>query len=125
MPPFAAPEHAWPFWAGGIAIGLFVVLFAWITGKALGVSTGYGTLCGRLSALPTFRRKPYADPWRLWFVAGIPLGGLVSSLLAGNATWRPRIAAFEDLFGPGLLAKAAVLGAGGFLVGWGARRAGG
>ena len=123
MPPH--PPHTWHFWIGGVAIGLFVVLFAWTTGKALGVSTGYGSLCGRLSAIPEFRKKPYADPWRLWFVLGIPLGGLVSALLAGNSGWKPSIAGFESLYGPGLLAKAAVLGAGGFLVGYGARWAGG
>ena len=37
-------HHSWPFWGAGIAIGLLVVLLAWVTGKALGVSAGYGTL---------------------------------------------------------------------------------
>jgi len=119
---FAKP---WSFWAGGVAIGLFVVAFAWVTGKALGVSTGYGSLCARLSGLPFFRRAPYTDPWRLWFLLGIPLGGLLSALLAGDFDVKTRIALFDALFGTSLAAKAAVFVAGGFLVGYGARWAGG
>jgi uncharacterized protein len=122
---FAHPSGTWPFWIGGIAIGLFVVLFAWTTGKALGVSTGYGSLCGRLSAIPEFKKKPYADPWRLWFILGIPLGGLVSALLAGNTDLKPAIPVFEAPGGPGPLVKVGVFVTGGFLVGYGARWAGG
>jgi hypothetical protein len=118
-------EEPWTFWAGGGAIGLFVVAFAWVTGKALGVSAGFGSLCSHLSGLPTFRRAPYTDPWRLWFLAGIPLGGFVSVLLSGDLGLKSGSALFESLFGTSLLAKAAILAAGGFLVGYGARWAGG
>jgi hypothetical protein len=34
---FVAP---WPWWVAGPAIGLVVVLLAWLSGKSLGVSTG-------------------------------------------------------------------------------------
>jgi len=118
-------ERPWPFWAGGLAIGLFVVLFAWVTGKALGVSAGYGSLCSLLSGLPHFRQKPYSERWRLWFLLGIPLGGLVSAGLAEKLELQRHIGTFEQLFGTSVLAKVLVLGAGGFLVGYGARLAGG
>jgi len=116
---------AWPFWLSGIAVGLFVVLLAWVTGKALGVSAGYGSLCSMLSGLSFFQARPYTERWRLWFLAGIPLGGLLSAALAGDLALKFRIGLFESLFGDGLGAKAAVLIAGGFLVGFGARWAGG
>ena len=115
----------WPFWAGGLAIGLFVVLFAWVTGKALGVSSGFGSLCSLLSGLPLFRKKPYSERWRLWFLLGLPLGGALSAWLAGTLAVERRIGSFETLFGEGWLAKGLVLGLGGFLIGYGARFAGG
>jgi hypothetical protein len=118
-------EHAWPFWLGGAGIGLFVILLAWVAGKGLAVSTGYGSLCSLVSGLEFFRSKPFTDSWRLWFVLGIPLGGLISAALAGDLALKFRMGLFETVFGDSLAAKAFVLGLGGFLVGFGARWAGG
>lgn len=115
----------WPFWVSGAGIGLLVVLLAWVTGKAFGVSSGYGALCSMVSGLPYFQKRPFTERWRLWFIAGIPLGGFVSAALAGDLTVKLHIGLFETLFGGGLAVKAAVLAAGGFLAGYGARWAGG
>lgn len=41
----------WPWWVAGPAIGLVVTLFAWLLGKSLGVSTGYGVACAMGSRL--------------------------------------------------------------------------
>jgi len=101
------------------------VLFAWGTGKALGVSSGFGSLCSLLSGLPVFREKPYTERWRLGFLLGLPLGGALSAWLAGSLEVKSRIGLFETFFGEGWLAKALVLGLGGFLIGYGARFAGG
>jgi len=111
----------WPFWAGGLALGLFAVCLAWLTGKGLGVSSGFGTLCALVSGLPLFRAKPFAERWRLWFLLGIPLGGLVSAALAGDLSPKesPTLVSGERV--PALL----VLLAGGFLIGYGARLTGG
>lgn len=117
--------HNWPFWLGGIAIGSFVVLLAWVTGKGLGVSTGYGSVCSLISGLSFFQAKPYTERWRLWFVAGIPLGGFLSIALSGDVTPKLHVGIFESLYGESLLVKAAVLMSGGFLIGFGARWAGG
>lgn len=111
----------WPFWAGGLAIGAFAVALAGLTGKGLGVSSGYGTLCALLSGLPIFRARPFSERWRLWFLLGIPLGGLLSAALGGKLgpqPW-PRLTSAEAL--PPLL----VLVLGGALVGYGARLSGG
>ena len=74
----------WPWWAAGPAIGLVVVLLAGVTGKALGVSTGYGSLCGLGSRLAFFDTREYRESWRLWFVVGLPIGGFAAALLAGG-----------------------------------------
>lgn len=115
----------WPFWLGGFAIGLLVVLLAWVTGKALGVSSGYGSLCSMISGLDFFQKKPYTEKWRFWFIAGIPLGGLLSVALFGNVSLKLKMGLFETVFGDSLLIKAGVLMLGGFLIGFGARWAGG
>ena len=111
----------WPFWAGGLGIGLFAVGLAWLTGKSLGVSSGFGTLCSLVSGLPLFRQKPFAERWRLWFLLGLPLGGLIAAGLAGSLVVKPSIA----LITGGSVPPTLVLAAGGFLVGYGARLAGG
>lgn len=115
----------WPWWVGGLAIGLFAVLLAWSSGRMLGVSSGFGSLCGIASRRSFFHSGVYAEPWRLWFVLGIPLGGLASALLTGTAEPRLEIGTFEEIFGAALATKIAVLFLGGALVGYGARWAGG
>jgi hypothetical protein len=116
---------AWPFWVGGVLIGAFVVVLACVTGKAFGVSSSYGSLCGLVSRRSYFRKRPFAERWRLWFFAGLPLGGLLSVALAGDLDPKLRMGLFEELFGESWLVKGGVLLAGGFLVGYGSRWAGG
>jgi hypothetical protein len=70
---------AWPWWIAGPAIGLVVILLAWLTGKPLGVSTGYGTICALGSRVSFFQAKEYAERWRLAFIVGLPLGGLLAA----------------------------------------------
>jgi hypothetical protein len=115
----------WPAWLAGAFIGVLVVVLAWVAGKGFGVSSSYGSLCSLVSGLPYFKKKPFDERWRLWFLVGIPLGGLLSAALSGDLRPKSHIGAFETVFGDGLLVKAAVLLAGGFLVGFGSRMAGG
>ncbi len=109
----------WPFWAGGLAIGAFVLLLLRGTGQPLGVSTGFADACG-VATHPELRRS-----WRLPFIAGIVAGGLVAALLAGgpHATWSAGL--LEAVTGASLATKAALFTAGGALLGFGARLAGG
>ncbi len=118
-------RQPWPFWAAGIAIGLFVVLLAWVAGKGLAVSTGYGTLCSLVSGLSFFQKQPFTERWRLWFIVGIPIGGFLSAALAGDLNVKVHMGVFESVFGEALVTKALVLVIGGFLIGFGARWAGG
>lgn len=115
----------WPWWAAGPAIGVVVTLLAWVTGKALGVSTGYGSACAIASRLSFFRAREYGERWRLWFVAGLPLGGLLAALLAGTLAPTLAFGRLDVLTGGSLAAKAVLLFGGGLLIGAGARWAGG
>ncbi|MCA9524459.1 MAG: YeeE/YedE family protein, partial [Myxococcales bacterium] len=85
--------------------------------------------CGLVSKTPFFHTGPYAtlDNWRLWFLVGIPLGGLVAALTSPGAV----VASFSlgplyDAALPGAIwAKGALLFVGGTAMGLGARMAGG
>lgn len=108
----------WPFWAGGGALGLIVLAMLWYDNKLLGVSTG----CAELSQL---RRQPkLRRSWRLLFLAGIALGGLLAALLGGgDVTFTHGL--FDVLVSSSLPVKAVVLTGAGVLIGFGARTAGG
>ena len=118
-------DASWPFWVAGSVIGALVVLLAWVMGKGFGVSSSYGSLCGLVSGLAFFKKKPFDERWRLWFIAGLPLGGLLSAALAGDLHLKFHIGQFETVFGPNPVVKVATLLGGGFLVGFGSRWAGG
>jgi|SRR5262245_56098696 len=111
----------WPFWAGGLAVGVFATVLAWVAGKSLGVSSGFGTLCSLVSGLPAFQKKPFNERWRLWFLLGIPLGGLVAAALGSRLAPVTSLALVSGTKLPVLL----VLFGGGALVGYGARLTGG
>jgi uncharacterized membrane protein YfcA len=108
----------WPFYLAGPALGAFVLLMLWFDNKLLGVSTG----CAELSQLhcdPAARRS-----WRVPFLGGILLGGVVAGLLAGG---HPTFALgrFDALFSASAFIKIPVLLGAGFLIGFGGRTAGG
>lgn len=109
----------WPFWAGGAAIGGFVLLFLSVTGRALGVSTGYADACAAPFD-PDARRS-----WRLPFLLGIVVGGAVASVAAGGWTPTAAMGMFDALVTASVPVKALVFTAGGVLLGFGARLAGG
>ncbi len=116
----------WPWWGAGLAVGIFVTVLAGVTGKALSVSSGFGTVCSACApGLSYFRQKPYTDRWRLWFILGIPLGGLAGAALAGRVGVRTDMGAFDLVLSSNLAVKFAILFAGGALVGFGARWADG
>jgi uncharacterized protein len=116
---------SWPWWAAGPAIGIVVTLLAWLGGKALGVSTAYGSACALGSRASFFRAREYQEPWRLAFVIGLPLGGLIASVLAGSFSPTSAFGQLDVLTGGSAAAKAALLFGGGILVGAGSRWAGG
>lgn len=119
----------WSGWAGGLAVGLYMLVQFLVSGKALGVSTGYGNVCGLASRRPFFRTGKFADRfnWRLWFVLGLPLGGL-AALLSSGGTFRPHFdmgPMYMAVLPESVWLRGLVLVAGGVMIGYGSRLAGG
>ncbi len=139
---------SWPWYVGGPLIGLFVPLLLLLTGKAFGVSSSLKHTCA--ATVPG--RADYFDYdwkasglWNLIFVAGILLGGVLAvQFLGGGGPTGTSAATKADLRALGLsdfsglvppelfswsslttLPGLVVLVVGGFLVGFGARYAGG
>jgi uncharacterized membrane protein YedE/YeeE len=114
-------------WLAGLGIGLFILLHFWVIGKPVGCSTGYGNFVGFVSKIPYFHTGEYSqlNNWKLWFLLGIPLGGLTNLLLSGNPLqWTFDMGMYETILPSNDWAKGAWLLAGGFLLGLGARMAG-
>jgi uncharacterized protein len=141
-------SRPWPWYVAGPLIGLTVTLLLVLGGKAFGVSSSLQHLCaacfpGRSPALAYDWRR--SGLWNLVFVAGIVLGGaLAATVLAHpepvaiSAATRGDLAALGIGISPGLVppevyslqalrtpAGFLVMVVGGFLVGFGARYAGG
>ncbi|MFT7581124.1 MAG: putative membrane protein YedE/YeeE [Myxococcota bacterium] len=118
----------WAGWVAGIAIGLYMLLQYWLAGEALGASTGFGNVCALGSKQPFFQTKKYADPvnWRLLFLIGIPLGGLIGLLTSGGS-FVPNIdlGLYDAIYPSSVWGKGLILTGGGVMVGYGARMAGG
>lgn len=124
----------WPGWLGGIAVGIYGLVQLSLTGRPLGVSTAYGNVCGFASRLPIFHTGEYAslNNWRLWFIIGLPLGGLIAALTSPGYQFPTDAAGmfymgemYERVLPDALWGKGLVLMLGGLLIGYGARVAGG
>ena len=119
----------WPFWAGGIVIGLLVPLLYYYFNTALGVSTGYGNLV-KIIFRPqklTWIETNFAETWswRVFFIAGMILGGFLSARLSGRPILTLEMGEFTRVTQWLFLPTAAYFFAGGVLLGLGARIAGG
>ncbi len=150
MTEFLSPP--WPWYVAGPLIGLVVPLLLLVGGKVFGISSNLRHMCAALPApermKPSFLRYDWRKTglWNLVFVAGIAGGGLLAALLFGlpdtaaniSEATRADLAALgltelsgfvpAELFTLSALASPAALllvVGGGFLVGFGARWAGG
>jgi uncharacterized membrane protein YedE/YeeE len=113
--------QTWPWWAAGIGLGLTALGLAWFTGRKLGVTGGFEDACSLATKDPSSSASP--DRWKLWFILGLPLGGLLANL--GHWGWTFLYGRLDGLLFGSLLLKALWLAAAGFLIGFGARWAGG
>lgn len=119
----------WSGWVGGIGIGAYALLQFVVTGHPLGVSTAFGNVCGIVTKTPFFRKGEFSEPlnWRLWFILGIPLGGLIAALTSGGP-WIPSFSLgdlYDSVLPSNLALKLLILAFGGVLIGLGSRMAGG
>jgi uncharacterized protein len=137
----------WPWYVTGPLIGLLVPGLLLLGNHLFGVSSSLRHVCAATvpSGFAYFRYDWRKDQWNLWFVAGIVLGGFIAAHglegggpeaiapavverlqalgFSGNGELLP--VEFTTLAGPFGLAGPLLLVVGGFLVGFGARYAGG
>jgi uncharacterized membrane protein YfcA/uncharacterized membrane protein YedE/YeeE len=116
-----------PWAAAGLAIGAITLGLLFLTGRRLGISTGLESLCSLALRLPYLQRDEIRGSrgWRLPFLAGLVLGGFLSAATSGG--WAPfwDLGRFDAVFGWGPAAKLGWMFAGGLLIGFGTRLAGG
>lgn len=137
----------WPWYVAGPAVGVVVLLLLLVGGKLFGVSSSFRHACAATlpGDIPYFRYDwKSTGAWNLLFVAGTVIGGFLAGTVLRNpepmALSRRAIETFESLgvgsegFVPASIFSAAALAdwralvilvVGGFLVGFGARWAGG
>jgi uncharacterized membrane protein YedE/YeeE len=105
----------------GIVIGLITVGLLYTINERVGVLGGYSNAVERLTG-----RMP-ALGWKAWFLAGVFGGGLVFRLVSGHSTvshgygWLTRTFTGQTQ----VVVVGALLLAGGVLIGFGAKTAGG
>jgi uncharacterized protein len=125
----------WPWYVAGIVIGLTVPTLLLLGNKRLGISSTLRQLCAACypANIPFFQYDWKKDSWNLFFAGGILLGGFLGGYVFANpepvaisAQTQIMLSAWgislENLVtSKGFL----VMIAGGFLVGFGTRYAGG
>jgi len=122
-------HHLQPYhWAlAGVLIAVITLLLLWLGNQRLGISTGFENLCSLVLKTPYFQRSEISGSqgWRLTFLAGLVLGGFLSAATSGG--WAPfwDLGIFDSVIGLGPAGKLAWMFAGGLLIGFGTRLAGG
>jgi hypothetical protein len=130
----AYDSPAWSPYLVGAGIGILSWLSFYFADKAIGASSFYATLAGLLgkviapahtARLEYFRSNPPHLDWGLVFVTSTILGGFLSASTGGEIRneWLPPM--WVDRFGDGIPLRAAIGFAGGVLMAFGARLAGG
>lgn len=140
-------KQPWPWYVAGPLIGLTVPILLIIGNKSFGISSSLRHVCAACvpAKIPFFHYDWKKEVWNLFFVAGIFFGGIIAAQLlanpepiAVNANLANELSGYGitdysglvpvDIFNwPALLsAKGLIMMvAGGFLVGFGTRYAGG
>jgi hypothetical protein len=108
---------SWHWLAAGLGLGLTALAMAWFTGKRLGITGGFANACSVVT------KSGAPSPWRLWFLIGLPLGGLVATI--GHWSWTFTYGRLDGLTYGIWWMKIIWLFLSGILIGYGARWAGG
>ncbi len=119
--------EAWPWWLAGAAIAAITLVLLGVANQRLGISTGFENLCALAIDNPYLRRGEVtgSQHWRLPFLGGLVLGGVISAVAGGG--WQPfwDLGMFDARIGFGPAGKLAWMFGGGLLIGFGTRLAGG
>ncbi len=113
----------WPWWFSGVLVGLTVPLLFFLAGKAFGISSSLqqvGAMCAPGCQASYLRDYDWRDGlWTLLFVVGIAAGGFIAAhwLSAQPVEFLPE--SYQSIGG---FVRLLI---GGFMIGFGARYAGG
>lgn len=134
VPSTAYGSAAWSPYLVGAGIGVL----AWITfalaNKTIGASSFYATLAGLIGkmisrehtmGLRYFKENPPSVDWGFVFVLATVGGGFLAAWTGGEITNRILPPMWIDRFGDSVVLRGAITFAGGALMGFGARLAGG
>ena len=102
------PEGIFRYAVGGLFVGLGVAVIYLGTGIIAGASTFLESTLSYASGQSRFQRYRYDRDWRVVFVAGIILGGVIYAVIWQGAAWTTDVQWWRLLLG-------------GFLVGVGTR----
>lgn len=132
-PGFESP--AWSPYAVGAGIGVLSWFTFFLSRRPLGASSGYATIAGMIGKLLArrhverlryFQDNPPQLDWGLALLIGIPLGAWLAAFTGGELTGRWIPPMWEARFGPGGgWGRVLAAFAGGLLMAFGARVAGG
>ena len=125
---------AWSPYVVGAGIGVLSWLTFYVSDKPIGASSFYAHIAGFLGSfiapshtrsLAYFKDKPARVSWEFVFVMATIVGGAIAALSGGEFTneWLPPM--WEARFGDSIALRAACGFAGGLLMAFGARLAGG
>lgn len=116
-------------WAlAGAGIAAIVLAMQALKNTSLGISTSFENLCSLVSDNAFFRRPQIVGlggQWRLPFLVGLLLAGVVSAVLGGG--WSPtwELGMFDSVISTQPGVKVAWMFVGGIFIGFGTRLAGG
>jgi len=125
---------SWSPYAAGVGIGVLSWLTLYFSGHPLGCSTSFARTAGMIEKLFRgreveeklfYREIPPVVDWQWMLVVGMVLGAFLSALLSGDfrLQWVPP--RWEAAFGGDRLTRIVAAVAGGILLGFGSRWAGG
>ena len=113
--------------AAGAGIAAVTLLLLYLANRRLGISTGFEDVCSLVLPQPYFRRDNVRSgrAWRLPFLCGLLLGGLLSASSGGG--WHPtwELGMFDERIAFGRAGKLAWMFVGGLFIGFGTRLGGG
>jgi uncharacterized membrane protein YedE/YeeE len=129
----------WPGWVAGPLIGIYAVAFFYFQRRNLGASSGFPAALEALRGQDRMDLANLDDPlrlpqdprdqaprWRVWWMGGLWMAGLLAWALGGAGTGGLDLPGFNETFvGWSLGAKLALLFFGGVLIGFGTRMSGG
>src|SRR5258707_688036 len=79
-------KQPWPWYVGGLLVGLMVPLLLLAGNKTFGISSSLRHICAACfpAGIPYFRYNWKKEVWNLFFAGGIVAGGLLAATLLSD-----------------------------------------